>query len=131
MKMPFGKYRGEDLEDIASVDPGYLRWALANVEFRSPALKRAIREALVNEDDDEGDGEFEAEEWKRRWAELETRYASLSDDLRDLERKAITPERLTSVYRKMAMRYHPDRGGSNEHMKVLNEVIEELRRGTP
>jgi uncharacterized protein (DUF3820 family) len=44
MKMPFGKYIGRTLEEIdrEGRGHGYLCWAYANLEFRDPALKRAI-----------------------------------------------------------------------------------------
>lgn len=39
MKMPFGKHRGEDLEDIPD---DYLVWILDNLDDLSPTLRRAI-----------------------------------------------------------------------------------------
>ncbi len=43
---PFGKYKGESIEEIARHDAGYLRWALENMDKLSDGLKRAIRKKL-------------------------------------------------------------------------------------
>jgi exodeoxyribonuclease X len=40
--MPFGKYRGQAIADVAKRDPGYLRWMLKTI----PDLKPALRDAL-------------------------------------------------------------------------------------
>jgi len=37
-----------------------------------------------------------------------------------------TLEELKSLYRKLAMQYHPDRGGSDESMKAVNNEYDEL-----
>ena len=31
--MPFGKHKGERVDDLASDEPGYLRWALEEVDM--------------------------------------------------------------------------------------------------
>lgn len=41
--LPFGKYRGQRIADIAERDPGYLRWLLDNVVD----LRRDLRSALI------------------------------------------------------------------------------------
>lgn len=38
MKMPFGKYKGQDLEDIPD---GYLQWVAENVTTHAPLVKEA------------------------------------------------------------------------------------------
>ena len=43
---PFGKYKGQSVEEIASHDPGYLRWALENMDKLSDGMRKAIRKAL-------------------------------------------------------------------------------------
>ena len=40
--------------------------------------------------------------------------------------KATTLEELKSIYKKLAMKNHPDRGGSNEAMKEINNLYEEF-----
>ncbi|OQX72868.1 MAG: hypothetical protein B6D59_07190 [Campylobacteraceae bacterium 4484_4] len=43
---PFGKYKGQTLEEIASHDIGYLSWAVENMDKLSPGMKKAIRKIL-------------------------------------------------------------------------------------
>ncbi|WP_457594254.1 exodeoxyribonuclease X C-terminal domain-containing protein [Hydrogenimonas sp.] len=43
---PFGKYKGQSIEEIASHDRGYLQWSLENMDKLSEGMKRAIRKAL-------------------------------------------------------------------------------------
>ena len=40
--------------------------------------------------------------------------------------KVTTLEELKAVYKKMAMKYHPDRGGDVEKMKEVNAIYDEL-----
>jgi hypothetical protein len=46
-KMPFGKYRGQQLEDVPL---SYLKWVLANCEHVSPALLAEIRFLVSGEE---------------------------------------------------------------------------------
>jgi len=43
---PFGKYKGQTLEEIASHDIGYLRWALENMDKLGEGMKKAIGKVL-------------------------------------------------------------------------------------
>lgn len=43
---PFGKYKGQTIEEIASHDIGYLRWSLEKMDKLSDGMKRAIRKVL-------------------------------------------------------------------------------------
>ncbi|WP_353663186.1 exonuclease domain-containing protein [Hydrogenimonas sp. SS33] len=43
---PFGKYKGQSIEEIASHDIGYLRWALENMDRLSDGMKKAIRKRI-------------------------------------------------------------------------------------
>ena len=45
---PFGKYRGVSIEEIATHDIGYLRWALENMDKLSDRMKKAITKVLEN-----------------------------------------------------------------------------------
>jgi len=44
--MPFGKYKGQSVEEIASHDIGYLSWAVEKMDKLSPGMKKAIRKVL-------------------------------------------------------------------------------------
>lgn len=52
MEMPFGKHKGEELEDIES---SYLQWVISNLDLRED-LNEAIEEELMNRT--EGDNCF-------------------------------------------------------------------------
>nr|WP_154324858.1 exodeoxyribonuclease X [Pantoea sp. 201603H] len=41
--LPFGKYRGHKIAEVAKRDPGYLKWMLANI----PDLKAELRTAML------------------------------------------------------------------------------------
>jgi uncharacterized protein (DUF3820 family) len=92
MKMPFGKFKGYELEDI---EPEYLEWLVKKVYLREP-LRTAVFEVM------EG------------------------IDCMD-ERKMQDPKKVKGVYRDLAMKYHPDRGGTKEAMQAVNEFYERLR----
>jgi exodeoxyribonuclease X len=44
--MPFGKYKGQSIEEIASHDIGYLSWAVEKMDKLSPGMKRAIKKVI-------------------------------------------------------------------------------------
>lgn len=43
---PFGKYRGQKVDDVAQKDPGYLKWMLKNITDLKPDLRSAMQRAL-------------------------------------------------------------------------------------
>lgn len=90
--MPFGKFKGYEIEEI---EPQYLEWLVENVPLRGP-LKRAVFEAVNT--------------------------LPYRDEI-----EAPAPERVKVVFRELAMKYHPDRGGNEEAQKALNEFYERLR----
>jgi hypothetical protein len=42
-------------------------------------------------------------------------------DLQPIESNNVTEQDFKNIYRKLSVKYHPDRGGSEIEMKVLNE----------
>lgn len=46
------------------------------------------------------------------------------ENLRNLFRQCETLEELKKLYRKLAMKYHPDHGGDGEKMKEINDLYE-------
>ena len=95
MNMRFGKNKGEKIENIPSK---YLRWLIENINEMDYDLDRAIRNEL-----------------RARGAEP-----------RDEPPPAGRGEEAASVIRTwaaaLALKFHPDRGGSNEAMRVVNEA---------
>jgi hypothetical protein len=98
--MPFGKYKGRSLTDIPT---GYLNWLLANCDL-DHWLQGAVRNELVDR------------------AEYVTEAGETASDL-----PAHLPAIVRQWYREMSLRYHPDRGGSNEAMKAIIEAHGRLR----
>lgn len=90
MRMPFGKHRGEKLADI---DIGYLEWLFENCDLRAP-LRSAVK------------------------AELDRRQWDQSPD--PLCSTTITTDIVNTWHRRMAVKFHPDKGGSHEVMKAVN-----------
>lgn len=46
VKMPFGKYRGDKIADVAAKDAQYLRWLLRNAKDMQDELREALQNAL-------------------------------------------------------------------------------------
>lgn len=59
MRMPFGKYKGQHVEDIADEDPSYLM-AVGNADSLDEELREAINHAL------EATAAFASAELRRR-----------------------------------------------------------------
>ncbi|WP_099350410.1 exodeoxyribonuclease X [Erwinia amylovora] len=47
---PFGKYRGQKVDDVAKKDPGYLQWMLKKIPDLKPDLRSAMQRALSEPD---------------------------------------------------------------------------------
>src|SRR5437762_1779433 len=92
-RMPFGKHKGELLGAVPS---DYLVWLLRNCALR--AWLQA---------------EIEAEMQRRQGCPAAPPPAAATSDVEQLVRR---------WYRELAKKYHPDRGGTNEAMKVVNDA---------
>lgn len=119
MQMPFGKYRGEELQDIPR---DYLRWLLHNVELRGPALKAEV-EYIVGEEAPE---DFpDAGPWTRRATGSTGGRTTPPTDLQAMRTDLV--DAVESWQRRLARQFHPDRGGTDELMKAINEGAAMLR----
>ncbi len=85
---------------VSEVPSSYLAWCLRSLDRLSPWLRQAIE------------------------GELRQR-----DELPE-QSVAISPEVVRDWYGRMAMEFHPDRGGSNEAMKAVNRGRELLEMMT-
>ncbi len=99
MQMPFGKHAGQA---VAEVPTPYLLWVLRARRHLDPALRRAIREVLT-----------------ARGCALPPEAADPTPDWAAVLRR---------WYRGLVLDYHPDRGGSHEAMRAINEAHDRLRK---
>ena len=104
MRMPFGKHKGKSLCEVPA---DYLLW-LGSL----PDLRDELREAVK-------------EELDRRYGR-EPNFTS-SRSLKGLDAD-MAEEVITSGYRNLAAKYHPDRGGNATKMVSLNLTVEALRK---
>lgn len=126
--MPFGKYKGDDLTDVPA---GYLGW-LADQDTMAPDLRRAVALELVRR----FDPTFNPPPPKGGTYDPHNVFdggsagnSNVSFNRKPpLDLRADMREVVEAGYKSVALRRHPDRGGSHEGMARLNRVVEELRR---
>ncbi len=102
MHMPFGRHRGQPLEEIPL---DYLRWLHDSCDLREP-LRSGV------------EVELDAREWDQ------------SPD--PLVSTTISTDVIATWHRKMAVRFHPDKGGSHAAMVAVNfgrELLLQLAEG--
>lgn len=123
MKMPFGKYKGGDLEDIPD---DYLLWVLDNCELRSPTLRRAIHERLGLdwEPNDEGEGPTVGR--GRTAAPPPPPQPPPSGGAPVAAVRAAVLDAVRQWHRRAALAHHPDRGGSVAVMQAINAAADDL-----
>ncbi len=102
MLMPWGKYRGVDTSAIPS---SYLCWVLEEAN----SLTQTLRVAILDELSRRFGG--------RPAATVPPAVCTRCGGLRDA---------FTGWYRRKAMTLHPDHGGSEAGMRLLNDLRDEL-----
>jgi hypothetical protein len=102
MRMPFGKWRGYDLSEIPL---NYLQWLWGNTELRDGLLEAVCYEIQSRQD------------------EIERRQYSSA-----MPTAKVDADKIQKIYRNMAFKWHPDRGGSHTAMQAINEFYEQLKQ---
>lgn len=107
-RMPFGRHKGERLEDIPT---DYLEWCASTCKNLRPPLRAAILREL------QGRG---------------SEYRQHSDpDPPHRQQHNPPPVDVSATvaawFRRMALEFHPDRGGSNDAMRAVNRGLELLK----
>jgi hypothetical protein len=97
--LPFGKHKGQH---VGAVPSSYLFWLLENTDLK-PHVEYGVREELA-----------------RRFSPPVRR------ELGTLTRAELEA-RVSDWFRCLAVRFHPDRGGHDRDMVVVNEAHEQLR----
>lgn len=91
--MPFGKFKGEEIEDLPS---SYLVFLIEQCDNLKPFLKEEIEN------------------------ELDFRFG------KDKNMPAVSKD-VKAVYKKLALKYHPDKGGNTMAMQAVNEFYNLLK----
>lgn len=106
--MPFGKHRGHRLVDVPT---DYLLWCLRECSSMKPWTRDAIRR------------EVDRRQYGRREEERRTSSSSSSSSP-PVQWAAV----IQTWYRELSMRWHPDRGGTNEAMAAINDARQRLEQ---
>ena len=104
MRMPWGKYRGYELE---SLPDDYLWWLYGRDLMSNWDLSEEVS-CMVHD----------------RFPEKFTVYSSPM-----VQSHGINPDDINRIYRKLAAKWHPDRGGTTAAMQALNDFKMELLEG--
>jgi hypothetical protein len=106
MYMPFGRHIGEPLADLPV---GYLAWLLTIDLHRYPRLRPAVEE-----------------EMQRRRGGPGPRAAP--NGASSAGTTVAWDQVISKWFSRLSLKFHPDRGGSHEHMVALNVAREELEK---
>lgn len=117
-RMPWGKHRGELLREIPNE---YFLWLLE--EDRDGIQEWLREEAIARNINIE---RIRATSFKSRHHTREQTRHNTSTPQSATIRNCQLQESIASLFRKLTRQYHPDTGGTDEQMQVVNEVRDQL-----
>lgn len=121
MRMPFGKYVDWQLSEIPV---GYLHWTLENLDLHEP-LRSAVEDELNTRGHESWNRYCQSGSYRNgHHASNENSGLVIVEAERPIVRSLVE-----AGYRVLALKAHPDVGGSTAQMRTLNRVIASLRRG--
>jgi hypothetical protein len=126
--MPFGKYKDYDISEIPH---SYLTWCLENLERLGPDLRWVMEQTLAGEDPaDPEQMQAEIERLRRQVRRLQKRIRELeaTTGSQAPARGDRLAESFNAWYRRAALAAHPDRGGSEAMMKLVNELRDHIKK---
>jgi hypothetical protein len=108
--MPFGRHRGEPLEDVPS---DYLDWLL-RVCTLQPPLRRAVQDEVAR---------------RRQWGGRRRREEPCDGTGRPASDRAVVDWAgvIRTWHRQLVLRWHPDRGGTTESAQAIADAHELLK----
>lgn len=130
MKMPFGKYKGEEICDLPE---DYLMWLVSNVDMRQQLKDEVV---MVLEDQyniivtpdmflNSATGEKGAKpKFDNSSFNNFPSYLNPNSDMRKFLKDIVD-----KGYKAVAQKIHPDKGGNKEDMQALNDVKDYLYKG--
>ena len=92
-RMTFGRHKGELVGDVPT---SYLQWVMAEVQSLNPGLRYAIEQELSHRGNEQSTA-------------------------KPPPRASLQPI-VQTWFRRLSLQYHPDRGGSDEQMRVVNNA---------
>ncbi len=119
-KMPFGKHRGKRLTAIPSE---YLLWLRDENDNLDAELRKAVEYELSRRDDVPKPGK--AEEPPAAAPPGSAEAVPASRNMSPLGQTLTGNVRM--LFRNLALKYHPDRGGSAVAMEALNELHDQVQ----
>ena len=102
MRLSFGKHRGTSIDDLPD---GYLQW-LFWLDTLQPDVEKAVKTEVLS-----------------RWPEKIVQVHRIT---RTKSKSPNHQARIKTIFRELALRYHPDTGGNTEAMQAINEFMEKL-----
>jgi Putative quorum-sensing-regulated virulence factor len=132
-RMPWGKYKGDYLSDI---NTGYIVWLLDNAKVSDPLLRRELAVEITrrmaeyipgaNPDGSVGDAGVHDDERRQARDSGPRPTPPVTPRAPQSYREEVALQVITAGYKAVAMKLHPDKGGSEVAMKELNSVREAL-----